>query len=234
MDTVKTVVAALAKDLAVIDPRQSDAVLISTKEGIGQLQERDRLLTGRVKSPAAWTTTPLLQPAAYTQVPLIEVLERMLGSASAEVHWDRLAALGIKPDTSVSITLGVHRIGHAFALLTDVLNAIAQKPGAVTFDLSPEGVVILSDKRGLAEALAAADWLAGAVAKEPELKGSLAQHIADMRGQNVPLADAVAFVRQAANLDIRPDWASLAASGLTEKTPITLDLPSPPASQRCG
>ena len=231
METLQSIVGALSKDLAVVDPRHSDSVLISTREGIGQLQERDRLLAARVRDAKTWTATPLLQPVAFTQVPLIEVLEKVVGSSLAEVHWDRLAALGIKPETPVSITLGVHRIGHAFALVTDVLNAIVQKQGAIAFDLSPEGVVILSDKRGLAEALAASDWLATAVAKEPELQEQLGHKLPDMRGENVPLADAVAFVTQSGKLDIKPDWPSLAASGLTEKTPITLDLPSPPASQ---
>jgi len=231
METLKGVISALGLDRAVMDPRQSDSVLISTPEGLGQLQERDRLLSARVRNGAAWTAAPLLKPAAYTQVPLLEVLERMLGDTSTEVHWDRLAALQIGPQTPVSLTIGVHRLGHALALLADVLNAIAQKPNAIAFDLSPDGVVILSDKRGLVETLAAADWLATAVANDPPMRKQLSRPIGDVRGEKVPLVDAVNYIRQAAELDLRPDWQSLAASGLSEQSVVTLDLPNPSAAQ---
>lgn len=231
IESLGTVIGALSKDLAVIDPRHVDSVLITTKEGLGQLQERDRLLAGRVKNATAWTTTPLLQPVAFTQVPLIEVLEKLIGNALAEVHWERLAALGITPETPVSITLGVHRIGHALALVTDVLNAIAQKPKAVQFDLLADGVVLLSDETGVAQAKQAAEGLSAAVAGNPALTALLARKLPDVRGQNVPLGDAVAYVCQAAELDLQPDWVSLAASGLNERTPITLDLPNPPVAQ---
>lgn len=231
LQTIQTVMSALAKDFALVDPRHTDAVLITTREGQSQLQERDRLLTPRVRDARAWMAMPLQVPAAFTQIPLIEVLERLLGSTTGEVHWDRLEPLGLTPDTRVSMTLGVHRTGHGLALLCDVLNGIGKQPNAVAFDLSPEGVVILSDKRGLGEALAAADWLTAAVAKHPDLQEQLRRRIGDLRGQNVPLADAVAYLRQTSGIDLRADWPSLAASGLTERSTVSLDLPDPTAAQ---
>lgn len=230
-ETLQALIGALSKDLAVIDPRHTDAVLITTREGQGQLQERDRLLAARVKDARVWTTTPLLQPVAFTQVPLIEVLEKVIGDALAEVHWDQLAALGIKPETPVSVTLGVHRIGHALALVADVLNAIAQKRNAVRFDLLPDGVILLSDEAGIAQSMQAAEWLAAAVAKSPELKAGLARKLPDLRVQNATLADAVQFIRDTSQIDLRVDWVSLAGSGLNEKSTISLDLPSPPVAQ---
>lgn len=230
-ETIQTLIGALSKDLAVIDPRHTDAVLITTKEGQGQLQERDRLLAARVKDARVWTATPLLQPVAFTQVPLIEVLEKVIGDALAEVHWDQLAALGIKPETPVSVTLGVHRIGHALALVADVLNAIAQKRNAVRFDLLPDGVILLSDEAGVAQSMQAAEWLAAAVEKSPELKAALARKLPDLRVQNATLADAVQFIRDTSQIDLRVDWVSLAGSGLNEKSTISLDLPSPPVAQ---
>jgi hypothetical protein len=267
-DVLRQVLAALATDKAVVDAGHAGAVLVSTRAGLDRLAEMDRLLAPRVRDPRAWADARLAGPVSLTGVPLATALDTVLADVPAEVQADKLEAAGLTAETPVTLSLGIHRPGHAAAALADVLNAhLAQRQavgqtrpggagvapqasrpaqvqlppaavlpealpqGGVAFDLAPDGVLILSTRRGLTETMAAADWLALAVANAADLKPLIDRRMPELRVDGMPLADLVTSVRNATGIDLRPDWQALAASGLNPRTPITLSLADAPVAQ---
>jgi hypothetical protein len=229
IDTLKSVVELMTQGKGMVDLSWPDAAVITTEAGMKDQLELQRKLVNRVFDRQAWEgfATPL-EPVSLEQVPLADALLAGLGKTNTPpiyVDWAGLAEAGITPATPVDLRLGVHSIGQRLTVLAEAVadRAKVREHDGMKFDVHPVGEIILSTGEGYRRISQQVNRITG-VARADDARAALQGRLPEVVLNQVSLQDTMDFFRDATQIDIRADWNTLGASGLTPQTLINQKL----------
>lgn len=232
-DTLADVVRSLTGGQGVIDATHPDAVVVTTAAGAKQMAELDRKLLRRVLDVRAWDglNTPL-DPIDLNLVPLAEAVVGGIPAGELPpvfMDWRGLKEAGLTAQTPVDLRLGVHTIGQRLAVLAEAVEnrPAVKKAGGLRFDVHPVGQVIVSTAGGFGRVTAAVNSVVAA-GRTDEARDVLQRRLPELKFDGLPLGDALAFIQEVSKSEVRPDWKSLLACGLTTETPVTARLANVP------
>lgn len=233
VDTLEAVVRSLTGGRGVVDLSAPDAAVVTTEAGQGRFVDLQLRLAKRVANAREWEPLDgVLEPVNLGQVPLSDALVAGLppdGLPPLFVDWAGLREAGVTPALPVNVRLGVHTVGQRLAVLADGLGERPEvkRAGGLQFDVHPAGYILFSTRAGYARAFGNVSRVLAA-APTQEARQVLLTRLPEVALAGVPLEQAVAFVRDATRLDVRADWPSLQATGLTPRTPVTAKLTNVP------